>query len=342
MTKKIVISGVILVLLTIFLPQKAGALTLSPPLLEFGIEPGGEIISKIRVINETKETTTLYISTANFTAKDETGNPYFLFEEEGGLADWIKINPGPVVLLPSERQDIPFIIEAPKDAESGGYYAAIFFGTSPPIAEKAEEGGRIAVAAKLGTLLLLRVSGDVTITSTLQEFHILNNQRFFNRLPVQFWYRLKNSGNLHIRPFGEIEIKNMLGLTSAKVSLNPTEGAVLPHSIRRFETKWQKIEPPKIEYRNFFQNFFAEALAEARNFAFGRYTTRLNFANIPEANIGEKLSFWVFPWRFLLILLIAIFGVGFIITTLIKRYNRWIINKARARFEKENRKEDNE
>jgi len=340
MTKKFYYLAGILLLLIILIPLKAAALTLVPPLLEFGVEPGGEIISKIKVLNETNDTTTLYTSSANFTSKDESGTPYFLFEEKQGLADWIEINPGPIVLLPGERQDITFNVKIPADADPGGHYAGIFF-SSGPLELAPGEGGQVGIVAKLGTLLLLRVSGDITIENTIQEFHILNDQHFFIRLPVQFWYRLYNSGNLHIRPKGVIEIKNILGITSAKILANPTEGAVLPDSIRRFETVWKKSEASEIEYKNFFQNFFAQAIAEYKNFAFGRYTAALKLTNVPESRAVEKISFWVLPWHFLITATIIIIVAVLIIVFIISRYNRWIIKRARASLEnrpRENRK----
>ncbi len=340
MTKKIVISGVILLLLAIFLPQKAGALTLVPPLLEFGVEPGGEIISKIKVLNETKDTATLYTSTANFTSKDELGNPFFLFEEKEGLADWIEINPGPIVLLPGERQDITFNVKIPADADPGGHYAGIFFSSGPSELAPGEEAGQVGIVGKLGMLLLLRVSGDITIKNAIQEFHILNDQDFFTRLPVQFWYRLHNAGNLHIRPKGVIEIKNIFGLKSAEVLANPVEGAVLPDSIRRFEPIWGKSETSKIEYKNFFQNFFEQVIAEYRNFAFGRYTAALKLTNVPESLAVEKISFWILPWHFLIISVIILLLAILFIIFIISRYNRWIIKKARVKFENENKKQD--
>ena len=332
MTKRIFVFVLFLILLSAFLPKKAVALTLIPPMLEFGVEPGGEITSKIRVLNETVETTTFYTSTANFNAKDEFGNPNFLFEEKSGLADWIEINPGPIVLLPGERQDILFTVRVPNDADPGGHYAGIFFGSNLP--QLTGEGeGQVGIVSKLGMLLLLRVSGDITIKSAIQEFHILNDQRFFTRLPVQFWYRLYNSGNLHVRPEGAVEIKNLLGITNAKITANPVEGAVLPDSIRRFETVWKKSEPPKIEYKNLFQNFFSQALGEYKNFAFGRYTAALKLSNVPDSQMVEKISFWVFPWRFLLISIIVLAIVILLIINIISRYNRWIIKRARASLE---------
>ena len=298
---------------------------MTPPLLEFGVEPGGEILSKIKVFNESPETVSLYASTANFTAKDETGSPFFLFDEQEGLASWIEIAPNVIVLLPGERQDIPFSIKVPEEADSGGHYAGIFFGSSPDIKQ---EENQVAIVSKLGILLLLRVSGDITSESAIQDFHILNDQNFFTRLPVQFLYRLRNAGNVHIRPKGVIEIKNILGISGVEIEANPVDGVVLPSSIRRFEPIWQKSEPNEIDYKNFFQNFISQAVAEYKNFAFGRYTAALKLLNVPESLLVEKISFWVFPWHFLLTLIIALALVFWILAVIISRYNRWIINKA--------------
>jgi len=331
MTKKFYYLAGILLLLIILFPLRVGALTLSPPLFELAVDPGSETGSKIKVINETKDTVTLYVSTANFTSKDEAGNPYFLFDEKEGLADWIKVETGPIVLLPGERRDVLFTIEVPKDADPGGHYAGIFFSSGPPELTPGQ-AGQVGLVAKLGTLILLRVSGDVTIKSAIQEFHILNDQRFFTRLPVQFWYRLYNSGNLHVRPEGTIEIKNILGFTIAEAPANPSEGAVLPDSMRKFEPAWKTergdAKPSKIEYKDFFQNFFAQAISEYRNFAFGRYTAALKLTNVPESLLVAKISFWVFPWHFLIVAIIALALALWIVIFIISRYNRWIIKKA--------------
>ena len=213
----------------------------------------------------------------------------------------------------------------------------IFFSSSPPEAN-AEEGGQVAVVSKLGMLLLLRVSGDITSESVIQDFQILNNQNFFTKLPVQFSYRLRNNGNIHIRPQGVVEIKNILGPLGgggAKIEGNPVDGAVLPSSIRRFEPIWEKSESSNIEYKNFVQYFFSQAIAEYRNFAFGRYTASLNLSNISESQSLEKIFFWVLPWHFLIVFLTLLLLVILIIVFIISRYNRWIIKKARITFNKE-------
>jgi hypothetical protein len=322
------------ILLLFFLPfQGAAALTLSPPLLELGADPGSSLTSKIKVFNETRDTLSLYLSTANFTARDELGNPDFLFEEKEGLASWIEINPGPIVLLPGEWRDVPFTINVPKEAEAGGYYAAIFFSSAPPQSSPTQEGGQVAVVSKVGTLLLLKVSGEINFDNAVLEFRVLNDQKFFTQLPVKFWYRLRNNGNLHIRPVGYIDIKNIFILGSRQILANPIEGAVLPNSVRKFESVWRKSEFSEPQYRNFFQYFLEKAKSESKNFAFGYYTATLFLTNISDNPLG-KVSFWVFPWHFLTLLAIFLIIAILILTFLIKSYNRWIIKRAKIYLDK--------
>jgi hypothetical protein len=67
------------------------------------------------------------------------------------------------------------------------------------------------------------------------------------------------------------------------------------------------------------------------NFAFGRYTAdlRINYGNKGEVATGS-FAFFVFPWQLLLIE-VLILGIGFfLIRFIFKRYNRWIIKKARS------------
>lgn len=56
--------------------------------------------------------------------------------------------------------------------------------------------------------------------------------------PIDFTLRVKNDGNVHIRPKGTIIITNLFG---QKVDEIPLEGAnVLPGATRKMDTAWEK------------------------------------------------------------------------------------------------------
>ena len=159
--KKIIFLTICMALCFLF-ASSALALTISPPVFELEVDPGNILQESIKIFNETDKEVTLYTSTADFTAKkDKEGLPEFLAPEEsqGDLADWIQIEKGPIVILPFEERRIHFLINVPASADPGGHYSAIFFNTEPPSTEG--EAGAIGISGKLGSLLLVRVSGDI-------------------------------------------------------------------------------------------------------------------------------------------------------------------------------------
>ena len=220
-----------------FAAQQVWALTISPVRMDFSPNPGDLIESQLLLINEKKEVKTFYSSFENFRASGETGEPQFV-EEKIGLSNWIE-TASQITLNPGEQKKIPFFIQVPEDAEPGGHFAAIFWGTNPP------EGGEtkgVSVGAKLGMLVLLRVGGEIKEEGLLLEFGAEDQKNFFNCLPVDFIYRFENKGNVQLRPKGDIKIKDIFGKTLVVLPANEAEGNVLPQSIRKFEVEWNPNE----------------------------------------------------------------------------------------------------
>jgi len=309
-------------------PTSSLALTISPPRLEFNVNPGQRVEDIIKIFNETKDPLNIFTSAANFVAKPgETGEPEFLFPKDGeeGLAAWIDIEKGPITILPNEQKIIPFTVRVPPTADPGGHYAAIFFSPSPPPGE----GGVVGVIGKLGALVLFRVSGDIKEEGGLTEFSLKDNKKAYNHLPVDFVIRFENTGTVHLKPQGDIFIKNIFGRESAIVEVNKpkigTGGNVLPNSIRRFEASWDKKEIRESEPTGFLEKL----KTEIDNFAFGRYRADLI---LDYGTLGKKsqatLIFWVIPWRLTVLTIIGLLILIFLLIISIKRYNRWIIKKA--------------
>jgi hypothetical protein len=304
------------------------ALTISPPKIELLANPGQKVEDEIKLFNETDSELTIYTSTANFIAKEgEEGVPKFLTpeEKEGDLADWIEIEEGPITILPLEQKVIPITINIPTWADPGGHYAGIFFGTQSP-GEK--EGTVVGVTGKLGGLILLRVSGDIEEEGKLVSFDLKDSKTFYEHLPIDFVIVFENLGNVHLKPQGEILIKNLLGRTSDIVDINKPEIGtgknVLPESVRRFESSWIKSS-----FEIFPQGFLEKLKFEKDNFAFGRYKGDLILEYGTQGKKAtDSVVFWVFPWH---LILVTILGTGLLVCLMIvgiRRYNRWIIKKA--------------
>lgn len=316
----------LLALGAVLLPAKAQALTISPVRTEIAADPGSTIRGELLLINEQEGTRTFYSSFGNFEATGETGTPTFV-EGLEGLATWIETVPQ-ITLEQGEQTKVPYTIQVPADADPGGHFAAIFWSTVPPAGA---EGG-VAIGAKVGSLILLRISGEFEEGGALLEFGPREGKRVFGSLPVVLSYRFQNGGGDRLKPEGTLTVKSFFFFPAAKLNANIGEGNVLPESIRKFDVVWRKdqsqrdLSPKELERET---GFLAGLKNEWQNFALGVYTAKLDITYGTEGE-GAKASttFFVLPWRILSIALIIFLILGFLSRIGIKRYNKWIIAKA--------------
>ena len=294
------------------------ALTVSPARIEISGDPGQTVKGQFKIINEQNGAQVFYSSTENFQAQGETGTPSFVVGTDG-LASWISLDPQ-IPLKAGEEKTVSFNVTIPKNTDPGGYFAAIFLSTTP--SQNATTS--VSVGAKIGILVLFHVNGDVKQSGGLLDFSTANNQRIFSSLPVSFDYRFNNSGGDRVEPTGTITVKNSLFMTSAALSANPSQGNVLPGSVRRFDIAWnpdQGTAPAS--------GFWSKVSYEWSHFAIGFYGAHLSIAYAGQnAPVQSSFTFFIFPWHIVLIIVIILAILGLILTKGIKRYNSYIIKAA--------------
>lgn len=308
--------------------QEVHALTLSPVRFELAGDPGETVFGEMVLSNDRDTEQTYYFSSAGFEASGETGTPSFV-EVTEGLATWITTDTS-VTLAPKSSRVVPLSIEIPKTAEPGGNFAAIFWGTNPPVGEN---GSEITIGAKTTILVLLRVNGEISEEGGVVEFALDEDKPFYLALPVSFFYRFQNSGGDRIKPDGDLLIKNIFGGISARIPANKVEGNVLPASIRKFGIAWQSQHGDELP-TNFDQyGFFEKVKYEWKNFAFGRYNAELSLTYGASKEISTaETTFWIFPWHLLLTIIILAFIIIFFGGKGIRSYNNWIITQAERRL----------
>jgi len=305
-------------LLTVAAPA-AHAFIVSPVIVDLDISPGKANQGTIHLINNAENTQTFYVSIQTFVARGEEGQQDFLPEDNRiGLPSWIIPEARSITLAPNEGKDFTYVVNVPANAEAGGHYAAMFFSTLPVT----EEGGAsVGVGAKTGILFLLKVPGDIKEDARIESFAV-NNGGMFDRLPAYFDTRIRNLGNIHFRPQGDIVIKSMFGSTSARFPMNPLNAAVLPNSIRRVQTVWAIKTFDSYTGKG---TFFGELKDEWNNFAIGRYTAELDATyGTSKQPLHGQVTFWVFPWRLALVAGVLIV----ILILLLMGYNRMVVRSA--------------
>ncbi len=325
-TKKHIAISIFIAILSLFsFSGRALALTISPARIELKADPGQIINGEFTLTNEQEDTKTFYSSAANFEAQGETGTPTFTNDAEG-LASWVKLIPE-VTLAKGETQKIDFTVTVPQDADAGGHFAAIFLSTSPNSASTTQ----VSIGAKIGVLLLLRVSGDIKESGGIIDFNTKDKSTMFTSLPINFTYRFNNTGSDRVSPMGYLFVTNIIGGETFRTPANQSQGNVLPGSTRKFDITWDK----NIDDKNNIPpatGFFATAGYQWRNFALGRYTAHLSLSYGENRTAAESsIVVYVIPWQLLIIILIGLIIFFFMFAIALKRYNSWIIKNARKK-----------
>lgn len=309
-----------------FLASRANALMVSPPVVDYEMDPGKSQTGKILISNDSNETYTYIVSTQRFKAGGENGDPDILPENEDNavndLKDWITFSGEQTVTLdPGQFREFTYEIQVPQNAEPGGHYAVAFFSHYSNV--EGESG--VGLGAKLGVLFLVNVSGNTTEGANLESFAMRNT--FISHLPAEMSIRIRNTGTNYFRPKGNVTIRNIFGMESAKIPANTNKNAVLPNSIRRLDTWWVKDQ-----YSVKDEGFVSGLKNEWNNFGFGYYTATAYVTYGTKDTRFDPISvhFWVFPWRISLLVVVALIALFM----LIKLYNRSIISSAMRKNEK--------
>jgi hypothetical protein len=301
------------------------ALEIAPPVVNLTANPGQTIRTELNLRDVSTAKLKVESQVNDFVAAGEDGTPKILLDanEESpySLKSWI--SPLPTLILnPREIKKLPVVIKVPTNAAPGGYYGVVRFTASAP--EMKDTG--VSLSASLGTLILVRVNGQAKEKLEIESFTVntipggtFDNTKdgtpktMFEATPIQFIQRIKNTGNVHEQPAGQVVIKNMFGKTVAAVNVNLPPRNILPSSIRKFK---QPLDSSVIGSKKFF----------------GKYTAELKVAyGADKQTVSKTITFWVIPYTLIAIAIIALI-VGFIaLRVMIKRYNRAVIRKAQKR-----------
>ncbi|MEP6710431.1 MAG: hypothetical protein ABJA64_01805 [Candidatus Saccharibacteria bacterium] len=286
----------------------AEGLQISPALVELNAERGKTYTLKLNVLNPTNSDLSYGSTAHDFTAKDETGSPKVLLDDSlpngASVKSWLSTLPQ-FTLHGHESRQLNVSVVVPASAEPGGHYGVMSFAGKDP--QLADTG--VGVTASTGLLILIRVDGAISEKLSLATFTSEREGKqhsFFESSPINFVSRLKNEGNIHVKPVGKIEIRDMFGGTVASLPVNDKAANVLPGSIRRFDSLLNK------------------------SWMIGHYTAELTlgYGTTGQA-ITNQISFWVIPYKPLLAGLLLLVTLVYVLRRLIKVYNRRIINKAK-------------
>jgi hypothetical protein len=294
--------------------------TVSPVFFDLTANPGDSLSNKIRFRNNTTSPLPIKITVEKMTG-DVNGDLTLREDNSDQSLSWVKFSQQTFVANPLEWTDVPFTIDIPKDAAYGYYFAVSF--TQDNNSPIKRTGATITGAAAVPILLDVKKAG-AKINGRL--ISVTSDAGFYEYPPIKFSAIFENTGNVHIRPSGNVFIKDWLGRQVAVLDLNPNQAAVLPDVKKSFEATWDDgfitVEPkmeagqPKLDKNGKPEtslNFHFDKILDLR---IGRYTaTALVVLSTATKDIPFEMqtSFWIFPWKVVLgaMLIIAFAGIGF-------------------------------
>lgn len=290
-------------------------LQVSPSPLVLTLKPGETTTQEVKIRNVGAKPEGLKIDARSFSIDNNTGQVKFDDDKKPAeIGDWVRFASPTFTVQPGEWYTEKLTFAIPKDAGFSYSFALVVTRqNATPMA-----GAGQTLEGKVAVFVLLNIDRpDATRKLEIQEFS--TDQSVYEYLPAKLNVRFKNVGNTIVRPAGNIFIQRDGSDTTPinTLAVNPSEGYILPGSIRTLTAEWndgfqvvhEGTDTSGKPTSNVEWNW-----SNLSHIRIGKYTAKV----VAIYNDGQRdiplegeVSFWVFPWKLLAGLLVVIVLLGF-------------------------------
>jgi hypothetical protein len=311
--------------------------TTSPVSLGINVKPGQSTSEQLKLMNNGDQAVPIIMQVKDFGADGSTGQATITdFRSTDPASKYIKFSPSTFTAQPHVWSYVTATIALPKSAQLGFYYAIVF----QPSISIAVGQGQSAIKGDNAILMLID-TGSANETRSVEVAKFTVNKGLFEYLPANFNVNLRNNGNIFIAPVGDIFISRHADGTGTidTIPVNSGGGNVLPDSNRVFPATWSDGFPVFVDkYVNGKLVTDKKSnpvlslkwdTSKVNKFRFGRYYAKLALQynnGKEEVLLRSVVSFWVIPWKILLILavilLIVLFGIFMFLRGIYRRIKK--------------------
>ncbi|MBI2120146.1 MAG: hypothetical protein HYT94_00800 [Parcubacteria group bacterium] len=211
---------------------------LSPAKIDVSVDPGGTATEYLTVTNRQEKEMSFKIEIEDFKGSQDPTRAVFLLGPEKGpysLKDFLSPEVSIFTLKPKQMITFPVMVSVPSDASPGGLYGSVLISSVPVTGGG---GGAVAVS-RLGALFFVRVNGDTLESGELSSFKLKGPKKLlYQKGPFSFEILYKNSGTVHLVPYGVVRISNIFGQMVDEFPVDPY--FAMPDSVRYREIAWNK------------------------------------------------------------------------------------------------------
>ena len=268
------------------------------------MKPGKTITQVYKLTNNGAENE-IKVSLVSFKPKDEKGNISLNRTLKQPWLSWFSLQnadfdlPTSFLLPKGQTQELVLKIRAPETAEEKDYYASLIFQIQP--SEKFISSNVSKTSGILTTNILLTISKDGKPPKNGQiiEFSTKKLSFFNHKLAifdsfdtVPFKLRVANTGRALFIPIGSIKIKKN---KKQMEFLEILPQNILAFSQRKLFLKGQGNVPTK------------EISWQPRGLKIGKFQAQVNLLINTNKKLTSQIVFFLFPWKAILGLTIALF-----------------------------------
>lgn len=211
--------------------QVKSGITVMPSIIHIDLEQDPQEY-QLTYTNTTKTEVNLLLSAQDFSELEDSYRVNFLDTKDAlnykySLSSWISFENKNIQLAPGEKKSVTIFIDKERITK-GGHYASILAEIIQP-----EKDKQVNVKAVLSSLLFVRASTGLEIEEgKISSFLPVRNNLEY---PDSFMLRFQNTGNVHVIPYGLVEVYDPLGNLVSKGILNEGSLDALPESVRRYD-----------------------------------------------------------------------------------------------------------
>lgn len=305
------------------IPTSDFSVEVSPSPLAATVQPGKSATIELKIRNASTKQERYKIESRSFTISQDSQAVKLSDSAPAEMKDWIHYSNPTFTVDPGAWFVQRITIKLPNSAGFTYPFAVVISRAGEHADNIATEGGRI-LKGSVAVFALINIDKPGA-TRKLELSSFTTSQPVYEYLPATLKLKLKNTGNSIVQPYGNFYIQrgSTTETTLGVLPVNDTQGYIMPGKSREITADWRDGFP--VFTKEGSENVVDWTPESNAQFRIGQYTAKVvavyNDGTRDIPIVGE-VSFWVIPWRILLVILIILVVLGFGIWSLVRRVVR--------------------
>ena len=292
------------------IPNGDFSIEVSPSPLAATVKPGQATTIELRIRNASTNQEQLAIESRDFTMANNGRDITIDTKESSVLKDWVTYSEPTFTVAPGSWFTQKITLTLPDEAGFSYPFAIVISRANE--ANDGSSGRFIRGSVAVFTLINVDKPGA---SRKLELDSFTTSQPIYEYLPATLRLKLKNTGNTIVQPYGNFYIQGLKGAESsqATLSVNDTHAYILPGTTKELDATWSDGYPVYVEGTS--GQHVDWDIAAIGHFRMGRYTAKVVAAyndGTRDVPIVGEVTFWVIPWKILLVafILLCLIGLG--------------------------------